>query len=231
MSLEKLLNLLDTVKSVPDSIIKKYYTFQEVAEYYDAKYGAITSVISRNNLVFQRDGINTLRGDDLNVIKRLKNINKNIFIMKTISLYGLVRIGLYLKNNIVANMITELVLKNKILIEYYMDTLSKTNQSLKKQNTITETITSVFIDICKIETQVKVGKYFVDILLDNKIIIECDEYGHKYYESSEEVKREVYLQSNGYEIIRYNPDSEKDCSMNLINIILRKYILHRNLCT
>lgn len=59
------------------------------------------------------------------------------------------------------------------------------------------------------EREVMIGDYRCDLLfLEHKLIVECDEYGHRGYDEVLEVKREMYLKSKGYDLIRFNPNSE-----------------------
>ena len=37
-----------------------------------------------------------------------------------------------------------------------------------------------------------------------EFIIECDENGHSYYDNESEIKREKYIRSKGYRILRYD---------------------------
>lgn len=61
-----------------------------------------------------------------------------------------------------------------------------------------------------------IGEYRTDLtFIDEKIVVECDEYGHKDYCPFAEKERELYLESQGYTIIRFNP-SVKHFSIGLV---------------
>lgn len=52
-----------------------------------------------------------------------------------------------------------------------------------------------------------IGEYRTDLtFINEKIVVECDEYGHKNYCPIAEKERELYLESQGYAIIRFNPN-------------------------
>lgn len=51
--------------------------------------------------------------------------------------------------------------------------------------------------------------YRVDLLFtDENLIIECDEYGHKNYDKTNEMERQKYFEDLGYKLIRYNPNDK-----------------------
>jgi len=55
--------------------------------------------------------------------------------------------------------------------------------------------------------EVKIDDYRCDLLFpDFKLVIECDEYGHRGYDKDLEIKRENHIKSKGYDIIRFNPN-------------------------
>lgn len=59
------------------------------------------------------------------------------------------------------------------------------------------------------EREVRVGEYRCDLLFPkHKLIVECDEYGHRGYNKELEARREVYLKGRGYNVIRFNPDGD-----------------------
>lgn len=57
--------------------------------------------------------------------------------------------------------------------------------------------------------EVKIDDYRCDLLFpDFKLVIECDEYGHRGYDEALEIKRENHIKSKGYDIIRFNPNDD-----------------------
>lgn len=60
------------------------------------------------------------------------------------------------------------------------------------------------------------GDYRADLIFPNeKVLIECDEYGHKYYCQKSEKERELFFERQGYTIIRFNPN-EKNFRIGLV---------------
>lgn len=60
------------------------------------------------------------------------------------------------------------------------------------------------------------GDYRADLIFPNeKVLIECDEYGHKHYCQVKEKERELFFESQGYTIIRFNPN-EKNFRIGLV---------------
>lgn len=60
------------------------------------------------------------------------------------------------------------------------------------------------------------GDYRVDLIFPNeKVLVECDEYGHKHYCQVKEKERELFFESQGYTIIRFNPN-EKNFRIGLV---------------
>lgn len=58
---------------------------------------------------------------------------------------------------------------------------------------------------CQMQSQI--GPYRVDLLLENRIAVECDENGHKAYDPVSEASRQSYIEGRGYHVYRFNPDS------------------------
>lgn len=72
----------------------------------------------------------------------------------------------------------------------------------KYQKELSFLIDSVFYEH-KVEHEKTIGVFRVDCLIDDVIVVECDEPNHKYYNFDFEKKREQYLISKGYIILRY----------------------------
>lgn len=67
----------------------------------------------------------------------------------------------------------------------------------------------------------KVGKYRVDLCFpEYKLAIECDENNHKHYSQDEEEERQLFIESEGFEFYRYNPDEKGFYMGDIINDIL-----------
>jgi hypothetical protein len=81
--------------------------------------------------------------------------------------------------------------------------------------------------IVDFERQYKVGDYFVDLYLPkHKIVIECDEFGHKSYNTSDEIKREDFIKGKlQCQFIRFNPCSSDFHLPVLLNTLLKAITL------
>jgi very-short-patch-repair endonuclease len=77
--------------------------------------------------------------------------------------------------------------------------------------------------IVDFERQYKVGDYFVDLYLPkHKIVIECDEFGHKGYNTADEIIREDFIKDKlQCQFIRFNPCSSDFQLPILLNTILK----------
>jgi hypothetical protein len=68
-------------------------------------------------------------------------------------------------------------------------------------------IENVYSGACAMSRQFQIGPYRADLCFTNdKIVVECDEYGHSDRSVAEEVAREEFINDRGYTIIRYNPN-------------------------
>lgn len=55
--------------------------------------------------------------------------------------------------------------------------------------------------------QFQIGPYRADLCFTHdKIVVECDEYGHSDRSETDEAVREEFIKNQGYAIIRYNPN-------------------------
>jgi very-short-patch-repair endonuclease len=71
-----------------------------------------------------------------------------------------------------------------------------------------------------IKYQYPVGTYRVDMLFPQfELVVECDELGHKDRNDEYEKTRTDFIESQGYKIIRYNPDSKDFSVFSVINKI------------
>ena len=68
-------------------------------------------------------------------------------------------------------------------------------------------IENAYSGACAMSRQFQIGPYRADLCFTNdKIVVECDEYGHSDRSVAEEVAREEFINNRGYTIIRYNPN-------------------------
>jgi very-short-patch-repair endonuclease len=82
-------------------------------------------------------------------------------------------------------------------------------------------IASCLQDVVETKRQMYVGKYKVDLAITkHKIVVECDENGHKDRDPLYEKSREQYIMNKGYKFIRFNPN---DTHFNL-SLVIREIL-------
>lgn len=80
-------------------------------------------------------------------------------------------------------------------------------------------IINTFQDIFTCETQKHIGKYRCDLCIkEHKIVIECDEFGHKDRDIEYEEARDKYMIDNDYTVIRFNPNVSNFDIISVINV-------------
>ena len=68
-------------------------------------------------------------------------------------------------------------------------------------------IENAYSGACAMSRQFQIGPYRADLCFTNdKIVVECDEYGHSDRSETDEAVREEFIKNQGYAIIRYNPN-------------------------
>lgn len=70
-------------------------------------------------------------------------------------------------------------------------------------------ITAVFDGVLRMERQMRIATYKVDLCFpDHHIVVECDEMNHKDRDEKYEATREKCIQEHGYVVIRFNPNEK-----------------------
>lgn len=86
-------------------------------------------------------------------------------------------------------------------------------------------IVSTFTDLEQMERQHQIGPYSVDLcFVEHKIVVECDESGHKDYKQDDKKDREKFMAESGYSILRFDPcgiDFDLSCVIREIMTMLR----------
>lgn len=215
-------------------------TIKMVADYYEVDAKTIDKIVNRHLDELTEDGYEVYsRAELINLwiqknanFKNLKGKtvvtinNQNIIIpnrgLRLFTARALLHIGILLRDSIIAEKVRQEIIKSGNLKLIKM--LEDNNPNIhKKQMTLYEILLSVYKDICVIEKERKIGTYRVDYLINNKIVIECDELGHKDRNKKYEKEREAYLKSLGYIVIRFNPDDSNANVFELLNKI-NKYL-------
>lgn len=201
---------------------KAMYSIEQAAAFYKTNSGRLRQCIHRNRDTFNEE-IEVFHGETLKKTKKvLRSHYFKISSLTIIKPRGLIRLGLLIKNNEVAEKIKKAVLSEPVLVDYYKDILLTRNQALKKQFEIKSILSQTFSGLFEIKEEQYIGKYRVDFILNNNVIVECDEFGHRAYDQRKELERENFLKSQGYQIVRYNPD---DCNTSVFEIINKILIM------
>ena len=158
-----------------------------------------------------------------------KNFKENIhYILKPIEKStdspfrgGLNKIEYFLTRETYELVKTSFNMKHKYVPLYNGTTQVRTIMSLENQTI--GFIQNTFLNILKMKRQYSIGSYRVDLcLIDYKIVIECDENGHKDRNIEEETTRHKFIENKGYTIIRYNPNAP-DFDLS---VVLQKINMH-----
>jgi len=89
-------------------------------------------------------------------------------------------------------------------------------------------IENAYSGACAMSRQFQIGPYRADLCFTHdKIVVECDEYGHSDRSETDEAVREEFIKNQGYAIIRYNPneagfdlsDVLNDINMRLLSLL------------
>jgi very-short-patch-repair endonuclease len=112
----------------------------------------------------------------------------------------------------------------------YVTLLHTASGSLKQVKTLMtlENQTIGFIASCidgavDFKREMVIGAYRVDMCLPkHRLILECDEMGHANRDANAELARHLFLEGEGYELIRFNPNEpEFDISTILRQVVIR----------
>lgn len=217
--------ILNSYKPILPYMVNGYFLLKGVGEYYCKPYKTIETVIKRNRNEFeQHNEIKVLKSDELKEFKKTNDSYKGINALTLININGLLRVGLLLQDSIISEELKLLLVRNGIPDIYENIFTSINHRALLKQNQLHKIIQETLDSLVSVDTQVKCGNYRVDFLIDNNIVVECDEYGHENYRLNEELARENFLRNKGYRVVRYNPDGDESVYSfinRLYKVILR----------
>jgi very-short-patch-repair endonuclease len=94
------------------------------------------------------------------------------------------------------------------------------NTIMSLENQTIGFITACLKDICDCVRQKRIGNYRADLCINECIVVECDEFGHDDRDPNAELQREIFIESQGYEIVRFNPNEPGFDLSKVINTIL-----------
>lgn len=185
----------------------EYTTVQNISNYFSVPKKTIETVILRNRVLLEKYGYKVLKGEQLKGYLENKNINFNNMTrsIALISRECIVIISYLLTKT---DMTLKIINLNETYNRDFHNELLQShthNEYIKKyERELGFLIHSIFDEFHVIEDQVKCGRYHIDFVIDNKFAIECDENGHLYYDNENEIKREKYIRSKGYIVLRYD---------------------------
>jgi very-short-patch-repair endonuclease len=82
---------------------------------------------------------------------------------------------------------------------------------------------SCFEGVVAVARQHRIGPYSVDLCFpDHRLVVECDEMGHRDRDASYERSRESYIKAKGYTVIRFDPN---EAGFDFA-IVMRKINMH-----
>ncbi len=171
-------------------------TTYELSDFFNVSKETIKTIFKRNSRYF-KDKTICISGDDLSYFKENnpktnKKCNKSLLLWTKESLYIMSQFLCSEKAfELSAN------IKNPLSVYCY-----------RQENDLKIMIIKIFSKHHTIKSQVIDGCYRYDFLIDDKIVIECDENNHRYYDKSKEEEREIYIKAKGYELLRYNTNTD-----------------------
>lgn len=233
-STEKLKALINNIKPIAFLPNTTYMTTEMVGEYFGVSPKVIRNMISKRREEFLNSGLKILFEKELKQFKEMTEIKKlGTKNLTLVPFYCFIKITSFLTLNELACKIMSGIYKSgleRILVEIKSNIVAtstkvktiikKERNYLIKQKKLEEILKIVLTNIADIKREVWIGRYRVDILINNRVIVECDEYGHANYSQDKERERETFLTSKGYIVIRFNPDDEGSCIFDLINKII-----------
>ncbi|MDF2952363.1 MAG: hypothetical protein K0S18_1946 [Anaerocolumna sp.] len=219
---DEILNKINQI----DKYIEGFFglTIFQVANYYKTNTKTIDTIIRRNREEFCNDGIYRINGDKLKSFKKFHNeIPAKTPYLLLIPYACILRIAFKLQNNNTATKLREDVCSKYPLLYEELMSFNIKLINKKYELELKELISKIFSKYHKIDYQYKIHNYFVDFLIDDKLIIECDENGHDNYNNVDEIKRETFLLGKGYKLLRY--DTRSNDMLEFIGEISNKLAL------
>ena len=90
------------------------------------------------------------------------------------------------------------------------DNMKQVNLGMCIENQTIGFIVNSFDGLLQMKRQYYICKYRVDLLIeDYKLVIECDENNHDDRDINYEITRQNYITTQGYSMIRFNPNAPK----------------------
>ena len=226
ISKTEVLNKVKDLFLIPDL---ESASMRMIANYYEVDIETIEKCYQRNQSEIDSDGVVHKKYSEMEKLLRSNNIQIKFYHgkleaqlsdkvilaiphtgLKLFSKRAVIHFAVFLRNSQVAKQVRDYISKSNNPIYLHMLKDTKVNIH-NKENKIYQILKNVFSGIADVKRQVSCGNYHIDYVINN-CAIECDEYGHKDRNMDYEENREKYIKSQGYKVIRYNPDGKEPIS-------------------
>ncbi len=165
---------------------KRCCTIDEMAKFYNIPSETISSIIKRNR-EFLNDNLLILRNEELKKFKQAEELNSKT--NKSLTIIFQEGVGFIL---------------SQLNHTFEASQLMSLRWCKKYENEMKYLIEKIFSKHHNIQYQYYDNGYIYDFLIDNKVVIECDENAHIYYNNDYEKQRTNYILSKKYHLLRYN---------------------------
>ena len=240
---DKAISRVDVLDKVKDLFLipeLEAVSMRMIADYYEVDIETIEKCYQRNKNEIDSDGVVHKKYSEMENVLLRQNVSTKICHgkleaqlsdtvtlsiphtgLKLFSKRAVIHFAVFLRNSQVAKQVRDYISKSNNPIYLHMLEDTKVNIH-NKENKIYQILKNVFSGIADVKRQVSCGNYHIDYVI-NDCAIECDEYGHRDRDIKYEENREKYIKSQGYKVIRYNPDGKEpiSCFINrvLINVL------------
>lgn len=119
------------------------------------------------------------------------------------------------------------LLKQSYNIYYRYSPHVQTITIMSLENQTVGFLTSCLKDVCHCERQRKIGRYRADLCIIDCIVVECDEFGHRDRDPNEELQREIFIESQGYTFVRFNPNESNFARVVHVQTCFGNLLAHR----
>jgi very-short-patch-repair endonuclease len=171
------------------------------------------------------DGAWAVSDKDAEKLLGLKNVRKHVAKLKDQNSVGILWIERLGKRHWTESGVTKLAQLSRTArsTAFLEDRGIVPRHRTRVESQVSDVLLSAFRDLTQIDTQRRFGPYRVDLFFPEfNLAIEIDENGHGGYRQSNEIIRQILLEtSQGCEFIRFNPDDPGKNVGDLINSILR----------
>jgi very-short-patch-repair endonuclease len=214
-----IIEIFNKVKPLNSPLNIPFFSVKMIAEYFEVNKDTVYKAIDRHKQLFE-DNILSFKRNDLILFKEKRIIPKNTSSLKVMPYDSVLVLGVLLNDSPIADKIrTEIACSGKT--ELVLKLLQNTSSFLKKQRDLERVLRITFSGLFEVKKYVRCGDEIIDFVVDNNLAIECNENGHKQIRKENRRSRDKYIESQGYILLKYNPDSSNEYDLyRLINSIL-----------